>query len=220
MLSSVSQMRHKPFNAARPWAVLLAGVVTAGCCHTNVDLNPNVSHREIRSVAVVDFEENVGRTDAGWFHGSVAPQESGRQVASLVSAVLSRQKCYLVVTARESRQKLGTCAAGVGGENGKQSVQKAASLLGVDAIVSGRVDVYRLTYRFFCQRSEVRCVFWCTEAQTGERCWTIKIDRSCWFGHERDLAKSEIEQGVTRLCGELAKIQPIRGLPKGASRRR
>jgi len=212
MLSPVFQMGRRRFDVAAtsPWAVLLAGVVTAGCCHTNVDLNPHVSQLAIKSVAVVDFEENVASTDAGWFHGSVAPQESGRQVADLVSTVLSRQKRYLVVTARESRQKLGACTPGVGGGNGKQSVQKAASLLGVDAIVSGRVDVYGLTYRLFCQHSEVRFVFWCNEAQTGERCWTIKIDRRCWFGHERDLAESEIEQGVTRLCGELAKIEPIR----------
>ena len=203
-----AMMCLRPAGAAvGPLVAVLAACWATGCSSTKVHLSPTVAQHTIESVAVLDFEATPCRTNAGWLRGSVVPQESGKQVAAIVAAALSEQKRYCVLSPKEVRRRLagGSPEAGEGRDE-----QALASLLGVDAVVAGRVDVYQLVYTVFVQRSQVRCTFWCTAAREGECCWAIEVERSCLFGHERELAEAAIRDGVRRLCRKLAKNEAVR----------
>jgi len=187
--------------AGRVWArcaVALGVACALGCGPAmQVRVNPAAPLSRIDSVAVLDFEQHSGVTDAHMTKGSVVPPDSGRQVANLVSLVLAEQRRYRVVTAGEARRVLGADAAPT--SEAKRDYGRLARLLGVDAIVTGRVDEYRLTYRLFMQRSRVRFAWWCLWPATGQGCWEAEVADTCVFGHERDLSESCIRKASEEL---------------------
>ena len=79
-------------------------------------------------------------------------------------------------------------------------VGRLGKLLGVDAVVAGRVDEYGLAYRFMVQSARVQAAWWCVVSQTGARCWEMEFAKSRRFAHERDLAREGIRECVEELA--------------------
>ena len=171
-----------------------------GCAQCRVQMHPEVDQSGIDSIAVLDFDDSARATDAGWTMGVVVPEGSGRIVAALVRAALAEQGQYRVMPEREMTEKLrqrqrDRADAGLAGQEAE-----LGKVLGVDAVVAGRVERYAMTYKLVIQRAHVRAAFWCIETRTAARCWDATLSASRGFAHERDLADRTVRACVARLA--------------------
>jgi len=179
---------------------LLGALVCGGCATHTVRFAPDTGKPPIDSIAVLDFQERAGPSDAHMTQGVVVPAASGRVVADLLRRALEDLGVHRVMSRDESLKRLAAAGLTLEGARLDERAAVLGKALGVDGVVVGRVEEYGLKYRLVSQRARIHLIFWCVRSSDASRCWEAEIEDEQLFGHERELAERRIRECVADLA--------------------
>ncbi len=165
---------------------------------SDIDINENFPHDEIQKIAVIMFETSVDEKKGTTLFSktSIAPN-AGAILSSITARVLAKWGKYVVINRKAVEEELKFKKLKEGDLLHTQNYLNLGKQLGVDAIVTGRIDRFGISYRpkssgFFLSPPMTKVSFTvrCVDVITSETIWEVKINGNSVMDNERALAST------------------------------
>lgn len=177
----------------------------AGCTTVRVTADLNYPHEQVRKVAVLDFDQEPIevqiRDKLVW--GRIEYRQAGRQVGDIVSRALAMGSLYEVYDRTALRALMRKKNLDEAQLARQLDVNALRGLLGVDAIVMGRIEAFGYSFVCLYQRAWARYSTRCVDLQDGSVIWELEGSTTRLYADESRLAARIAEAGVKKLRREM-----------------
>ncbi len=192
--------------------LLLSGCATIGIV-SEVNINRDFPHHEIQRIAVLIFEtswqdQDKEETNSGFSKTIVSP-DAGTVLADIIARELAKWGRYVVLDRSTLEKELKLVNLSEGDTLHSEDYLSLGKSIGVDAVVTGKVERFGVSYRSLSRRlvvsvkARVSFLARCIDVTTNEAVWSIKIDGASKDDNERSLASKLIAKAVRTLKEEI-----------------
>ena len=177
-------------------AVILAG------CSTAVRVRGDAAAiRSVKRVAILDFDDSAigqGIRDRAAYGVTTEP-DVGKLISGLLGKALAEKKIYEVLRGREvlmALKKRNISVAAVG----QVPPPELATLINVDAVITGRVLRHAKAWYWYSSATEVAFGCQCAAAGSGRLLWAARADGTSLFAVEQEHYRIACEKIVDQLA--------------------